>query len=398
VKRSIAAALVLSSFAVAGCGGGSVTTTPLPTAAPSAALGPASASVCVSAQSTPQLVQLPDTGGITATLSLAQYDSGASGCQNITIATGADAALAAAAATVRRTASTSPNPLLSITLGAGLPANSSALQLTTVLSGATLATDANVVFPDGTYNATITLTLLGTPFTYSLIFTATNGKLTLTGGSALPLTLGSGAVINVYNRGVVPPGFEAPVATPSPGGTASASPSPGATSTASSTPSSAPSATPSSSATQPVPNGTTIGSATLILSGYPTDLSYLNGQTTTTPLVYNNGIYSEFQTSQQSGVTTYAISGLNAGSYRIDGCTGQVTYGGTGVSGVFTVPPYPYLPVVADSCEVDLFSAPAAVVNAAPNNGYGYLIYVLIGPVAQTNLNGTYAFPPAINT
>ena len=35
-------------------------------------------------------------------------------------------------------------------------------------------------------NATITLTLLGTPFTYSLVFTATHGKLATTGGKALP--------------------------------------------------------------------------------------------------------------------------------------------------------------------------------------------------------------------
>jgi len=129
---------------------------------------------------------------VTAVLTLAQYDSGASGCQNITIATGANASLGATSAATRRAASVSTNPLISITLGAGLPANANAvLQLTTVLSGATLTTDANVVFPDGTYNATVSTMLLGTPVTYSLIFTAVNGKLTVTGGSALQQILGS---------------------------------------------------------------------------------------------------------------------------------------------------------------------------------------------------------------
>jgi hypothetical protein len=202
MRHLIWAASSISIATLAACAGG----TTAPQAPQQVALAAARSSICVAAQGTPQTVQLPDTGGVHAALSLGTYDSGATGCQNITIATGAD--VATAAATARRTESVSsgaPAPIISVTLGQGLPASSSVLQLTTVLSGATLTTDPTVVFPDGTYNATITLNQLGTSFTYSLVFTASGGTLTITGGSALPLTLGSGAVIQIYNRGVHKP-------------------------------------------------------------------------------------------------------------------------------------------------------------------------------------------------
>jgi hypothetical protein len=385
MKRLLSATLAIASFIVAGCGG-PVSTTPIPTAsaAQNVTLAAATGTVCVTAQGTPQSVQLPDTGGVTAVLTLAQYDSGASGCQNITIATGANASLGATSAATRRAASVSTNPLISITLGAGLPANANALlQLTTVLSGATLTTDANVVFPDGTYNATVSTMLLGTPVTYSLIFTAVNGKLTVTGGSALQQILGSGAVINVYDRGVVPPGFGAPTPSPSPMGSASPTPS------ASSTPSPVASAPPSG---QPA-NGTTIGSATLTISGLPSN-EYGNGVTTTTPIVYSS-LTPYFYISTYPGSTTYYLSGLNVASYRIDGCTGLVGYGGTGLQGTFTTAYVPFSLTISDSCGVEFFSVPASVVDGAPNLGFSYLVFTIFGPVYQPST--TYQYPPAVN-
>lgn len=189
----------------------------------------ASSSVCVPAQSTAQVVQLPPTGGVSATLNLTQYDVGATGCQNVTIATGAAAVATASsrrrpASSGRNIASTStPAPLLSITLGQGL---SSSLGLTTVFAGATLTTGPNLVFPDGTYLATATYTLLGQPITVSLVFTAKNGVLTITAGDALPIILKSATTIQLFDRGVTPPGFALATPTPAPTALPSASPSP----------------------------------------------------------------------------------------------------------------------------------------------------------------------------
>jgi hypothetical protein len=393
--RRFISALVLSPFVALAACSGSQSIAPLQ--AEQAQLAAATSSVCVNAQNTPQTVQLPDTGGISASLNLGKYDSGTTGCQNITIATGDDAS----AATARRRFVSGPTtPVLSITLGTGLPASSSALQLTTVLSGMTLSTDPNVVFPDGTYNATITLSLSGASITYSLVFTASGGQLSVTGGNVLPLTLGSGAVINVYNRGIIPPGFESspPTPSPTPSGatpTPSASPTVSASPTASANPTATPTAvpTPNPSASLPA-NGATIGSAstTLDLPG-----SGGNGEVITFPIVYS-GAGSFFQTNVQNGnvlpgVTTYVITGLSAAlSYRVDGCSGQISYGGTGTAGSFTVP-YGVTLAVADTCAVDLFSAPAAVVNAAPNHGFAYAIFSVISPVSQT----LSTYPPAVN-
>ena len=261
-QQFLASAIVLAVFAMVGCGGGG-SSSPVPNAAPVAvSLAAQSNSVCVPAQSTAQVVNLPDTGGITATLNLAQYDAGTTGCQNVTIATGASAAAAASAArggvagTTRRTEGAAPGPLLSITLGQGLSSN---LGLTTVFTGATLKTDANIVFPDGTYLATVTYTLLGQPITVSLVFTAKNGVLTITGGEGLPIILGSGATILLYDRGVTPPGFELATPTPAPTPTSNATPSP----------SPAPTAPPGGTTFgfPPPAGGTTIGSFSYTYGG-----------------------------------------------------------------------------------------------------------------------------------
>jgi hypothetical protein len=167
------------------------------------------------------------------------------------------------------------------------------------------------------------------------------------------------------------------------------------TPTPTSSASAAPTATPQPVGTatgQPVPDGTTIGSSTYTGSGYPPDLSYLNGVTTTTPIVYYASNPELSVGPSQVGTTSYTIAGIGAESYRVDGCAGRVSYGGNGASGTLTLP-YGVTYQYSDTCTIYLFSAPASVVIAAPNNGFGYTVYTIIGPV------GDYVttYPPAQN-
>ena len=75
---------------------------------------------------------------------------------------------------------------------------------------------------------------------------------------------------------------------------------------------------------------------------------------------------------------------LRVSSYRVDGCTGRVGYAGNGKTGVFTVPYVTF--VASDECAIELFSQPAAVVNANPGIVAAFFID---GPVARASAVGT---------
>jgi hypothetical protein len=116
----------------------------------------------------------------------------------------------------------------------------------------------------------------------------------------------------------------------------------------------------------------------------------------TTPIVFTNG--GDFQASVLNGgvipgTDIYTITGLKSvRSYRIDGCTGRISYAGNGLSGTFSVP-YGITLAVSDTCTIDLFSVPASVVNAAPNYGFAYGIFYIASPVSQ----GMPPYPPAVD-
>jgi hypothetical protein len=392
---ALRAILLLSGLSIAvlsACGGGSVSTTPLVSASvpPVTALASATNTVCVTPNSSaPQSVNLPATGGISATITFGAYPAGATGCDSVTIATGADVAttqsfLRSGQNGVRETsATTTTAPLLTISVGAAFGGSGpvSAFGYQTIVSGMQLMVSSNLNFPDGTYYATVT----ASGKTFIIPFTATGGVLSVAGGTAgLPVLIlaGSSALITLYPQGVMPP---ASTPSPSPSATASASASPTSSATAS--------PTAAASAGQPVPDGTTIGTSTLTIEGQPNNS---NGTMITTPIVYEAS-YPLFAASVLSGailpgIVTYTISGLNVASYRVEGCTGQVGYAGNGVHGTFTVP-FGVTFQFSDTCAIDLFSAPASVVNAAPNNGFGYAVYAVIGPVSQT----LATYPPAVD-
>jgi hypothetical protein len=420
-------AAATAALALDACGGGSSTPTPIalpsPTPTPASTssavtLVAATSSTCVTAQATPQTVTLPDTGGITASLAFAQYDTGATGCQNITIATGsAAAATGTPLSTARSIQSASSAPIVSMTLGEGLPTS---LGLATVMSGATLSTDANLNFPDGTYNATVQIAAYGvnTSVQLSLVFAASHGKLTITGGTQLPVNLGGGAKLLIYDRGVVPPGFIQPTPSPSPSSSASATPSPAPSASLTATPVPTPTPLPTSQPGVPVPDGTTIGTFSDTISGLPNN-SYGNGITYSGTIVYGNPpagvnnlqcvqnqqtgdntcVYtgSTFDAGIASGggvlpgTATYTINGLPAKSYRIEGCTGDVGYGGNGITGTFTIPFKTF--AFSDDCYVNLYSQPASVVNTPPDYGSAYMLFSIVGPVATGDTNAN----PAVN-
>jgi hypothetical protein len=145
----------------------------------------ATSSVCVTASNKAQTVSVPPAAGVGVTLALAEYDAGDAGCQDATVETGADVGVSTNSKFVYATASTrtvanatiassstAPAPIMSISLGAAEPQNtSSLLSFTTIVSGVTIATGNNV-FPDGTYLATCTYFILGEKVENSIVFTA----------------------------------------------------------------------------------------------------------------------------------------------------------------------------------------------------------------------------------
>jgi hypothetical protein len=336
----------------------------VPSAGPNATPAPqvlasAENTLCVPAQSTPQTVRLPVTAGVTATLNLSKYDAGSSGCQNITIATGSAASIpivatpapgTVAASSGMRAMQASNAPLLSITLGQGL---NSSLGLTSIVSGITLNTGSNLVFPNGTYNATINYSVAGQVFTISLVFTAVNGQLTVTNGSALPLLLSSGAVVQVFPQGVVPPGFT--LSTPSP--------APTVTTIASAAPTMVPSVNSAAVGNPPPPEGTPIGSQGYDYSG-TCPVGGLNGyQCTVTgqPILSRGGLDIRLANvpGGLGGTTTYNITGFIAASYQMIGCPSPISYSGNGPSGTFTYPDISMYPAGINAyCAINLSSAP----------------------------------------
>jgi hypothetical protein len=388
----VASFAIVAVSAVAACGGGgttSGTTVPVPTpTASSVSLAAATSSVCVTAQTTPQTTTLPDTGGVTATIGFTQFAAGATGCQNVTIQTGA--ANTTTSATKRATLANSLAPILGITIGQAT-GSTSIIDVTTVVSGVTLQTDPNVVFPNGTYNATVTFsTVLGTgPTTNSLIFTAVNGKLVLTGGTALPLRLPSGAQLNVYDRGVVPPDFS--LATPTPVPTATPTPAP-PTPPPTATPTPVPTAAPTGLVygAPPPPVGDPIGiqsytdldtcpASGILYTGYPCNY--------TSTMLSNGGAditLTGFPAPGDNGQVSYKITNFGATYYSVEGCDAPVNYNGGGLGGSFNIPaffnpdgtPTSTYNTFSGVCIINLTTVPP---NATGGTGYGTSIVIFNG-------------------
>jgi hypothetical protein len=384
-KPRLALSAFIVSAALAACGGGATSTTPTVPASV-VTLATATNTVCVTPNtSAAQTVSLPSTGGVSGTIAFGAYPAGATGCDSVIISTGADIAttqslLRSAQSVGRESNANSSTPLLTISVGQAFDSSGpvSAFGYQTIISGMQLTASPNLNFPDGTYYATVT----ASGQTFLIPFTAKNGVLTVSGGGAgLPLLIlaGSSALITLYQQGVMPP-------------TNTPSPSPSATATNGANPTPTPAGgTPTG---QPVPDGTTIGTATLTIEGQPNNT---NGTMITTPIVYSRSTPFFAASVLSGGVvpgnTVYTISGLNVVSYRVDGCTGQVGYSGTGVHGIFSVP-FGVTFQFADTCVIDLFSVAASVVNADPNHGFGYELFSVMGPVAQS----LTTYPPAVNT
>ncbi len=408
---------VFSIAMLAACGGGGAN---LAANEPTQArVSSATSSSCVDASTTSQIVTVPPAAGIGVKLSLSKYDAGATGCQDVDVATGS-AVNAAAAARDRASAATqahadaaaTPAPIMSISLGAAAPQNSSGLLgWTTIVAGVSITTGNNV-FPDGTYLATCTYSVVGVgPVTNSIVFTASNGVLTITNGE-VPFTANSNVQILIYNRGVVPPGYSSVVPTATPSATTSATPSATPTSSAapttpaSATPSPTPSPAPSGSATA-IPDGTVIGTSTVVVSGDQIDPS-LNGKSYTTQIVYQSSAplftplvaYSLGSQAIVSGTATYVMQFPQAKSYTIFGCAGQVTYGGNGISGTMALGTVTQgLANLTNAyCSITLWSVDASIINqslspSTQSSLLKYIVYTISGPTGAGPGDGAY--PPA---
>jgi hypothetical protein len=394
--KTIVATLVVSASAVAAlsaCGGGASTT---PVASPTGVttLATAMNTVCVTPSAAMQSVSLPATGGVSGTLTFGAYPAGATGCDNVVIASGTDvvttqSSLRSAQNVVPQAATSSSPPLLTITVGAAAGGSGplSPFGFPTIVSGLQLNVGPNITFPDGTYYATVTTS----GKTFIIPLTAKSGVLTVSSGSDLPILIlaESSAVIAIYPQGVVPP-----TSTPSP------APSATATATASATPTAVPTSTPTASPTSMptvIPSGGTVPVGTIIGTSTLTVTTVTPPNIVTSPIVYG-GIASLFTPFVGSGgglvpgSDSYTISGLPVESYRVDGCNGQIGYSGSGTAGVLTFP-YPVMLQVSDTCIIDLFSVPASVINADSSGGFEYELMAIAGPVVRE----AAPYSPAVN-
>lgn len=231
---------------VAACGGSA---SPAPSQAGFSSLPTDSHNICVTPGPEPQDVTLPTTGGVTGTISFDAYPAGASGCDNLQIATGSAVEIpppiAWSGSGIRLVASadrrpvirlaavvTPPTPILTISVGEGLQGNP-IFGSTTIVTGMTL-TGSPENLPDGTYYATIT-TIYGQRSTVNSVipFIAKNGVLTvapiaLPNGKNFPVIISAAtsSIIVLYARGVPPPeAYQSPIPTSSSAPT-SASPKP----------------------------------------------------------------------------------------------------------------------------------------------------------------------------
>lgn len=171
---------------------------------------------CVTPSAAAQDVALPNTGGVTGTLSFAAYPSGAAGgCDAVKIATGADieGPTSSAQSPLKiRSNPANPAPILTVSVGEGLNGNP-IFGDEAIISGLTLNLPANLNFADGTYYATITMQgMANGPKPQLIAFTAKGGVLTVApltnplNGTSFPVVIlsNTSAVISLYARGVSP--------------------------------------------------------------------------------------------------------------------------------------------------------------------------------------------------
>jgi hypothetical protein len=241
--------LVPAFLAAGGCSGSTGYTTAPIDETPAAA----TSTTCFTPSTAAQNVALPNTAGFTGSLNVGAFPAAGTSCDvTIAFATGSAAAApaaiqraAAAAGTRHEAAGSTPTPLLSIAI-------SNAFTNNVIITGAVLNTPPNLTFPNGTYYAIVS-SGGGILSSTVLVFTATNGVLTLAStGTALVVYPGSTATLYLYPRGVTPPAV-APTPTPSPSPTlapgATATPTPLPTAVPTATAAATPTPAPTSSAT-----------------------------------------------------------------------------------------------------------------------------------------------------
>jgi len=167
----------------------------------------------------PQDVALPETGGVSGTLSFGAYPAGATGCNGVKIATGDSAVVTSSFAPkllVHPLASGSTKPLLTVSVGEVFESNGLFGQ-TSIVTGMTL--NLGVVFPDGVYFMTIKKQTTDGPRIQTVKLVGMNGVLTVAPlvvdglgmegkNSQFPqlFIANSTAVLTLYPMGVSPPG------------------------------------------------------------------------------------------------------------------------------------------------------------------------------------------------
>jgi hypothetical protein len=244
--------------ALCSCGGGS-TPARLP---PEARLSSAVATGCIYPGTQGQTVALPSAGGVSGTISIGAAAQASATCDAITLATGGDATLSAAATSVRSDsangrsldAAAAPPPLAQV-------------QLTNVYSGQLTWVAITLNLPSGSipaghYPATITTTFdlgdgqVSTSVANFTITVAADGTAVVTGPSVgmslAVLNANTTGLLSIYPAGtVLPSPTPVPSASPTPTATPSGGPSatPSPTPTASVSPTPAPTATPVATST-----------------------------------------------------------------------------------------------------------------------------------------------------
>ncbi len=243
--------------------------------------------------------------------------------------------------------------------------------------------EAACSFPNGTYNATIVFSVLGTsPITQSLIFTATNGKLVITSGNALPARIPAGAQLSIYDRGVIPPDFNLATPAPSPSASPTTQPTPSPAPSLTPTPSPSPTANNGAYGNPPPPAGQPIGTQSYTtLDGCPTGYLYSGYACSATyPISSNGGSDIQlfgFPAPGNNGQVYYVINNFSAVTYTIIGCDPPVQYSGGGASGTFTIPADTNPEGAHNShvCAIELSTLPIG----ATGNYYGITLDLLGG-------------------
>jgi hypothetical protein len=142
-----------------------------------------------------QAVALPPTGGVSGTISFGGFPAGASGCIDVTLATGSKTSARSA-----RPAGVNSTPLIAITVDASSIGSASSV------TGLALAVPSSAYLPDGTYDALVEASAIWFVVPFVAHGGALNAQAASSGQNVFPWILGANGVMSItlYQPGFTP--------------------------------------------------------------------------------------------------------------------------------------------------------------------------------------------------